>query len=431
MPLLNISDIGPVKKLTIDLNRINIFIGPQGSGKSTVAKIISFCLWLEKDCVRRQTITHRDNDQLRDLLIAYHNMEGYFSAESKFTFIGDAIVIEFSADKIVIRKLDGFYTAPFSKNAYIPAERNIISVPGIFSTKMPANYILDFIDDWQTIRKKYRNGATVSLLGLGQEYTYDEKDNTDYVHIADGPRFPLSQVSSGLQSVTPLCVIIDYLTQWIYTHEEESSASDRQTQREAAIARMMAVKEGERDLIEAAQTDERVRIALDALSSTLQNALDLGDKLTDAPEVNEYKKLIHTLSTPSLSNIVIEEPELNLFPVTQVNLLYYLLAKIDRHRDRAVITTHSPYILYALNNCMLAHRVAVRDIPVETIREVCDIPVEAWTDPAHVSVWELDNGTIRGDATIQDSNGLIRDNYFDRIMQNVMVDFRNLMNFLD
>ena len=37
-----IHNVGPVKDADIRLKKINVFIGPQSSGKSTVAKIIAF-----------------------------------------------------------------------------------------------------------------------------------------------------------------------------------------------------------------------------------------------------------------------------------------------------------------------------------------------------------------------------------------------------
>ena len=42
MAHLSIRNVGPVRDIDIDLNRINVFIGPQSCGKSTIAKIISF-----------------------------------------------------------------------------------------------------------------------------------------------------------------------------------------------------------------------------------------------------------------------------------------------------------------------------------------------------------------------------------------------------
>ena len=44
-----IKNIGPIKEVELDLNKINVFMGPQCSGKSTIAKIISYCSWYEKN----------------------------------------------------------------------------------------------------------------------------------------------------------------------------------------------------------------------------------------------------------------------------------------------------------------------------------------------------------------------------------------------
>ena len=49
MARLIVKNIGPIKDIDIDLKKVNVFMGPQGCGKSTLAKIISFCSWLEKD----------------------------------------------------------------------------------------------------------------------------------------------------------------------------------------------------------------------------------------------------------------------------------------------------------------------------------------------------------------------------------------------
>jgi len=426
---LTISNVGPIKSISLELNRFNVFIGPQGCGKSTVAKIVSFCQWLEKDCLKHQMTSHIDSDFLHNNLLEYHNMEGYFSESSYFKFSSEATEIVCSNKNLSVTRRDKFCTAPISKNAYIPAERNVISVPGIFSTKMPDNYILDFIDTWLNVRDKYRNGEKVSLLDLNQFYSYDEKEKKDIVSSADNKfYFQLSQVSSGLQSVTPLCVMIDYLTSWIYVHEEEKSAEERRYLREAAAARFIADKQGLDDVLDVTRLNEGLRPSLDTLVKTMQSILDREEMAEEGDDIKKLRQIEHTLSSPSFSNIVIEEPELNLFPTTQIRLVYYLLSKINHSRDQLVLTTHSPYVLYAFNNCLLAAKTSENaEIPVD---ELTGIPASAWVNPNNVSVWELENGMVRNNRTIQDKNGLIRDNYFDRIMNNIMVDFRNLLNFL-
>ena len=56
--------------------------------------------------------------------------------------------------------------------------------------------------------------------------------------------------------------------------------------------------------------------------------------------------------------------------------------------------------------------------------------VDSWINPKEVSVWELRDGRLSSEIdsealTLQDKDGLIRGNYFDRIMHNIMADFTN------
>ena len=58
MSKIKIRNFGPIKEGYqenggwIDIKKVTIFIGNQGSGKSTVAKLISTFMWLEKALIR-------------------------------------------------------------------------------------------------------------------------------------------------------------------------------------------------------------------------------------------------------------------------------------------------------------------------------------------------------------------------------------------
>ena len=47
MTKITIKYIGPLKEVSLYIKRINVFMGPQSAGKSTIAKIISQALWAE------------------------------------------------------------------------------------------------------------------------------------------------------------------------------------------------------------------------------------------------------------------------------------------------------------------------------------------------------------------------------------------------
>jgi predicted ATPase len=58
MSRIRIKNFGPIKEGYqeddgwLDVKKVTVFIGNQGSGKSTVAKLISSFMWLEKALIR-------------------------------------------------------------------------------------------------------------------------------------------------------------------------------------------------------------------------------------------------------------------------------------------------------------------------------------------------------------------------------------------
>ncbi len=129
------------------------------------------------------------------------------------------------------------------------------------------------------------------------------------------------------------------------------------------------------------------------------------------------------------SNIIIEEPEQNLFPETQKELIYHILNKVSNSdkKHRLILTTHSPYILYALNNCMLGGLVENNILTGE--REDFQSR-DSWIAPDLVSVWEIEQGkgTIR---LIKNSKtGTVSKHYFNGIMNDVMDEYYDLLTYL-
>ena len=55
--------------------------------------------------------------------------------------------------------------------------------------------------------------------------------------------------------------------------------------------------------------------------------------------------------------LVIEEPELNLFPSTQYLLIDWIMKKMRKFNGNIVITTHSPYVLSTVDNLILAQNI--------------------------------------------------------------------------
>lgn len=414
MRRLVVRNIGPIKSVDIRLNKVNVFIGPQGSGKSTLAKIISFCSWLEKvnEATDRAAL-----DGLINRLGSFHHLAEYFTDQSVIFYEGDNVVFAYNwnvKNKVLPPKsFGGAKVSRHHKNefllsannkvvnpkvVYIPAERNFVSVvPNLKDYSDKRDNLQSFVNDWFDAKRHYTKESPMQVTNLGVGYYYNKGTDVDYLSMDEKGIIPLSSASSGFQSIVPLAVLVTWLSLGIYEENKPFSPAE----------------------------NERVRNILAHLSrDTDESEAELLERLRGFIQGRVYS---HT-------QFIIEEPEQNLFPKTQMELLYHLISDINHGRNhRLVMTTHSPYLLYALNNCMLAYLVKDKvDVGAKDEIECLSYAL----NPKDVSVWSLQSGWLR-DAdgvphkTIQDGRGLVRKNYFNDVMHQVMDDFNKLLEYDD
>ncbi len=381
MTTIKIRNIGPIKEVPeITLNRVNVFMGPQSSGKSTIAKIISYCTWVEMDVATRQSLKEYDGTtRFKDELESFHKIKGYFRADSYIRYTSDTVEIIWENETCRLCWVNDL-AYKLSKVSYIPSERNMVILPEARRVELGNTNVRSFLFDWFTACEKCTD---LPILNLGVNYHYVEAKEEDHIRGGEGDSkydVLLSNASSGLQSLIPLLVMIEYLTKWVY---EEKTPSYEQTQRKKAF--LTLYKEFPSDL------------------------------LTELSQ-----QLYETHNT----QFIIEEPEMNLFPETQRNLVYHLLNKcLEREGNRLTITTHSPYILYALNNCMMAGLVYDKMDEESKSRLKCGT---SKISPSDVSIYEIQEGVVK---RIQKEDGLIQDNYFDQQMGKLMDDFYLMLNY--
>lgn len=427
MKKLTIHHIGPIKHVELALKRVNVVIGPQSAGKSCILKIACFCAWAEKRIQLEQGKNgFADFEYVKENLLVFHKLKSFLYEDSWVEYKSDflSFTIDFAQESFDLKwgtaKKRFGYERP--RISYIPAERNLVSsIPNWFDVKMDSTNLKSFIADWTYAHRLCGDDAVLPVLDLGVGFFYDKQTDNDYVVIDGNKKMALADASSGLQSVIPMWVYLDYLFRKQYSPNEMlSSKTETENEEIAQHIYESKYKKGVRK----AGEDGNVYIGKFGLTKRM---------FASKADFEEFKQLVSAYTKTSHSDIYLEEPEQNLFPLTQVELVYELLAKSAARKDCLFIATHSPYILYALNNCMLGYKVKEK-IPAE-MKEL-KAHEDSWIDPKDVAVWEIRDGefTSKVDSkalTLQDADGLIRGNYFDRVMKLIMADFSNYSAFYE
>ncbi len=427
MKTLIIDNIGPINHVELNLKRVNVIIGPQSAGKSCILKIACFCAWAEKRIQLEQGENgFSEFSYIKENLIVFHKMEGFVRQGSRIYYKSDFLnfIIDFDSESFSLKwgTSKKRYSYRRTRISYIPAERNLVAaIPNWFDVKMDSTNLKSFISDWNYAHRLCGTFAKLPVLNLGVSYYYDNQSDKDYILLDGGKEMRLENASSGIQSVIPMWVYLDYLFHKQYSPNEMSSAKTETENEEIA------------QHVYDSKYKKGIKKAADNGSVYFGKAGVTKRMFASKDDFDEFKTLVDAYTLTDHSDIYLEEPEQNLFPLTQVEMVYELLKNSAEHNDSLFIATHSPYILYAINNCMLGYKVKDK-IPadLDNLKEHAD----CWVDSNEVSVWELKDGELysQTDAkfhTLQDKDGLIRGNYFDRIMGQIMKDFRNMTVFYD
>ena len=418
MNKLIIKNIGPLKSVAVTLAKYNLFIGPQSSGKSCILKIASYCNWVEK----RIELSQAPDDYLNDgvfwkHLVDYHRLNGfmkkgflikYESSYMAFSISGSPEKIQFSFKWKPRNRWQ--YRRP--QIAYIPAERNIVAViPNWFEiTFSNDNNIKGYMSDWENARNTFPQYSKLDILNLGVSYYYDKEQSRERIHINNNDEIAFLNASSGLQSVVPLCGLINYLT----FHELHRP-------RRLSVAQ-------ERELNNLQDTLYRERFT-QSNGSVIVGLVDNITKTFPEPRVKffsshreeaMFSEIVDKFSLTQYASIYLEEPEENLFPSTQYELVKWMAKQINTTQGNSLcIATHSPYILSSFNNLIQAADSKDSNV-VETI-----VGKSAAIQFEDINVYAVDNGTAKD---IKDYDlRLIAQTDLDAASDTISSDFSKLL----
>lgn len=372
MSRIKIKNFGPIKygceanEGWIDIKKVTCFIGNQGSGKSTVAKLISTFTWIEKALVRgdyNKKWFERKN-KLENQYLNYHRLKNYFNfngaEKTLIEYEGDAFSIVYENGSLVISEVQN-KEYPLPQIMYVPAERNFITyVKTPKELKLSSESLKEFLTEFDNAKNEMKGFENLPINNVGVEY--DRLNDTLNLK-GVGYKLKLTEASSGFQSLVPLYLVSSYLANSV----KKQSEKNKETMSTEELQRF---KKGVEDIWNNnSLTDEQKRVALSVLSS----------KFNKTAFIN-----------------IVEEPEQNLFPTSQWQMLQSLLKCNSMNKgNKLIITTHSPYIINFLSIAIQGEyleskikKSANKEILLPKLYNL--IPKESLISAGNVVVYQLD-----------------------------------------
>ncbi|MDE5883193.1 MAG: ATP-binding protein, partial [Muribaculaceae bacterium] len=258
MEYLKLHNFGPISDLDITLKKVNIFIGEQGVGKSTLAKLLSCC----RDFVLYYVIVHNMGEKLIKHIFSTYGIHTYFKEDTYIEYYdSDGIKLNYKngrfslshktydeikiikyVDQLVIHGVEIAYGkliggiggltqedvdkilkdnsriifSNLRTSFYCPAERGIAGVLSnslatllLSETPLPQP-LIEYMSFFEKARKEY---ASFDIPFMHLKYSYEDGKNMVKV---DSDSVQLQYASSGIQSILPLLMVIEYCLQKNY-----------------------------------------------------------------------------------------------------------------------------------------------------------------------------------------------------------------------
>jgi len=416
MERISIKNFAGIDTLDISLNRINVFIGRQASGKSVTAKLIYYFKGVSRDFLD-SALSDKTKLQAEKKLLS--KFEDYFPIDTWPTKNFE-IVYYFDDNFIRLAKEKGKLKIKFSDavaKLFNYCKRVIKTDKERFNPQ----------DKFEIYKPSYRIHEKYLSI-VEKELGYNASYNP--LFIPAGRSFFANLQSSIFSFLSNNKAIDPFLVEFGSFYENIKPLADRAfSAREnkhifSLANNLMLEIIGSRYLREKNKDylihDDKRKINVSFSSSGQQETL---------PLLLILKALLKISFIGSGSSVFIEEPEAHLFPAAQKKIieLMGLVFNNAKNPTQLVITTHSPYVLTSINNLVQGH---ISESKLDDTRknELYNIlPKEYLIDEHFLNAFAFKDGKV--ESIINKELGLIYSRYLDNISEEIAIQFDQLLEF--
>jgi energy-coupling factor transporter ATP-binding protein EcfA2 len=438
MERLIVKNFGPITHADINLKEVTVFIGPTGSGKSTMAKLAAI--------MKRVPNAVSNPDIFRQFLFDY-NIPSYLKDESRiryeFNRNNSEYFWEFRNAKIEsnypflgVNEYDLFVTTGTNQGDAIlnfKMEETLTKFKRLdlklLKNKLLTDLVTKFIAECETYLKTIIDKKTMQVDKAADKFS----ELSNALH---------QQIGPYMKSSSPLYIpsernIASIFPGLIYVQSGIAGSGQRQLPIPRYLLDFLTTVTSARYPSGKYFSIDEIGIAFGMEEDKTiylygkDKGIDIREAASGIQTVMPLAKLLCDYNLILYNYYLIEEPELNLFPEHQDGLVKFIVKYCNKKDYDVLLTTHSPYILTSLDNLILAKNVAdEKPHLIDAVNEL--VPKDYWLDYENVSVYYFnpnpkDNETNSQNILNADRKGIMG-NAIDRVSEQLSNVFDSLTN---
>ncbi|MDQ7089287.1 MAG: AAA family ATPase [Methylococcales bacterium] len=393
MERLSIKNFLCIKEADFEVGRFNIIIGSQASGKSVISKVLYFF----KEIFYKAKLLSVSEYNVETTL--YKNFKKYFP---EYTWKDQNFQIDYEINNIGISLIN-----THEGTIEVVLSDEFVRMTEALEKLNNVEDSLDSILELTKLKKEFSCLYPVLFIPATRSFFAIMQKNIFYLLDNDIKIDPFLKKFGSLYENAKRSFI---------EHDGIVSKSELQQKTKSIIHSILKgnyFRKDEQDWIEM-QTGEIVNLFHS--SSGQQESLPMLIILS------VWVSFIDIIDERSNAKIFIEEPEAHLFPVSQKHIIS-LLGVIYNHSYDFVLTTHSPYILTAINNAILAQDV-IEEKGKEAVKAIFDPDFSIKYED--VNAYTIEDGRLI--SIMDDEARFIGATIIDSVSDDFETDFDNLLD---
>ena len=418
---IQIKNFVGIQLIDIEIKQLNIFIGPQGSGKSITVKLIYFCKNILNDLttsiLEKKDLKTFKKEQIANF-IKFFPKESWCNGEFNIEYQLNNIKIILSKDKSDKFKLD------FSDEL-----KKIINKTRVYFEKLlkEENSREPEHDIFLQYERKEKVKSYFSALICNTEDERYELGNQ--IFIPAGRSF-FANLQANIFSFLSANQNLDpFLIEFGSIYERFKDISTRNLNHKQNLSKQnLSLDKIIKDILNSSYLREKNKDFLlhdDKRKVNLSNASSGQQEIL--PLIVMLKLVLNeTISLGNRAALYIEEPEAHLFPTAQFNVVK-LLARLCNLKNsyQIFITTHSPYLLSSFNNLFFAGSI-IKNNSRKTEKVYNFIDKNEIIFSENATAYSLLNGKYSN--LMEENDGLILAETLDRVSENIAIQFESLLD---
>jgi predicted ATPase len=427
MQRIEIDNFGPIKNLKLDIKDLMLFIGPQASGKSTIAKAICFFKSLNDDFVK----------YFRESIGKAYTAYEYMIVQKFLDYFGEDIIQEGFIIKYIFSDDIWIEIMYEQDNQFNLISHNLkIELSEKFTNFIKeiehesSEFLIQFRGDYSIMTStellRFDEAKTQVSSQIKDKCNHFFDEDREIIFIPAG-RSLLTQDSSIESSQ-----INDFLMRTFFYRIKVLKRKFNKSLNDIIRQSLLQIDSEKAELAE--------KLISKVLKGTYQYDKEKDEEKIYYDDANHYVKLRFSSSGQQESLwillqlfliileqqkvfLVIEEPEAHLFPEAQKEISALIALLSNMNQSQVIITTHSPYILASINNLMLANKVG--NIAPEEVSQ--KVNSHLWINRNKVYAALVEHGKV-SDIIDNDWN-LIQQEQIDTVSRLINEEFDFLYNY--